>query len=217
MSTAEIANDWDTYQRAFRTDVHQLLAWGYADSRSHITADAEEEVITADIAEAIYHRINAPGTPEKYCRYAIHNAHFVSPTGQTGKRQLKLDLMLEQTGIKPHRHFVFEAKRLKTGAHPIGKYTGDEGLGAFTAGLYGANDPEAAMIGYIQNRDASYWFSELERVFAEDESNGKKALKITERLRKITVVRELADEWASEHQRPNRVPIHVFHILLNCS
>lgn len=215
MSTGALANDWDLYQRAFRIDVHQLLAWGYADSRSRITADDEEEVITTYIAEAIDHRIDDPCTPEKFTRYAIHNAHFVSPGGQTGKRQLKLDLMLEQCGIRPKRHFVFEAKRLKTGSHPIGKYTGDEGLGCFVGGLYAANDPEAAMVGYMQNADAAYWFSELERVFSEDESNGRD-LRVAERLRKNVVVPDLPNEWSSDHTRTNGSPIRVFHLFVGC-
>ena len=217
MSNGRSGDDWDIYQQAFREDAHQLLFWGYADSRNRIGPDDEEEAITAYIAEAIKLRINAPLTPEKFCRYAIHNAHFVSPAGQTGKRQLKLDLMLEHTGIKPHRHFVFEAKRLKTGSHSIGKYTGDEGLGCFVGGLYAATDPEAAMVGYMQNRDAPYWFSELERVFSEDETNGRRDLRIAERLRKNVVVPDLPNEWASTHTRTNGSPMHVFHIFVECS
>lgn len=217
MSNGRACDDWDIYQRAFREDAHQLLAWGYADSRNRIGPDNEEEVITAYIAEAIDRRIDDPRTPESFTRYSIHNVHFVSPGGQTGKRQLKLDLMIEQCGIRPKRHFVFEAKRLKTGSHPIGEYTGKDGLGRFVSGRYAAEDPEAAMVGYMQNRDASHWFSELGRVFSNDEASGKKALRVTEQLREITVIHELKDEWASAHLRSNRTQILVFHVLLDCS
>ena len=217
MSDLRSGDDWNIYQQAFRENVHHLLAWGYGDCRSRTGPNDEEEVITAYIAEAVDDRINDPRTPETYTRYSVHNVHFVSPGGQTGKRLLRLDLMLEQCGIRPKRHFVFEAKRLKTGSHPIGEYTGPNGLGRFVAGFYATNDPEAAMVGYMQNRDASYWFSELERVFSNDESRGDGTLRIVERLRRSTVVRELGDEWTSQHLRLNRSSIRVFHILLDCS
>jgi hypothetical protein len=217
MSTRALANDWDTYQRAFRIDAHQLLAWGYADSHNSITAEAEEEVITAYIAKAIECRIDDPRTPESFTRYSIHNVHFVSPGGQTGKRQLKLDLMLEQCGIRPKRHFVFEAKRLKTRSHPIGDYVGKDGLGRFVFGQYAASDPEAAMLGYIQNRDATYWFSELERIFSDDESSGHRSLRIAKGLRKVSVVSDMLNEWSSIHDRTRRKEILMFHVFLDCS
>ena len=109
MSKSLVGGNWAIYQQAFREDVHQLLAWGYEDARSRITPDAEEEVITAFIAEGIDGRIDDLRTPERFSRYSIHNVHFVSPGGQTGKRQLKLDLMLEQCGIRPKHRFIFEA------------------------------------------------------------------------------------------------------------
>jgi len=217
MSKSAAGGDWDIYQQAFREDAHQLLAWGYADSRSRSTPDDEEEVISTYIAEAIDRRLDDPRTQESFTRYSIHNVHFVSPGGQTGKRQLRLDLMLEQCGIRPKRHFVFEAKRLKTGSHPIGDYTGKDGLGRFVSGLYAASDPEAAMVGYMQNRDSLYWFSELERIFNDDESSGRRDLRIAERLRKISVVPDLATEWSSTHTRTRSNPIRVFHIYLDCS
>jgi hypothetical protein len=217
MSNELAGGDWDVYFQAFREDAHKLLAWGYADSRKHITADDDEEVITTYIARAIDQRIDDAGTPDKFSRYSIHNVHFVSPGGQTGKRQLKLDLMLEQCGIRPKRHFVFEAKRLKTCSHPIGKYTGADGLGRLVTGRYAARHPEAAMVGYIQNSDAAYWFSELDRAFTGDQSSGVNTLRIVDRLRKIRVLPELLNEWSSTHNRPSGTRIRVFHILLNCS
>ena len=217
MSNAAAGGHWDAYWRAFRQDVHQLLAWGYEDSTSRITPDDEEEVITAYIAEAIDRRIDDPRTPESFARYSIHNARFVSPRGQTGKRQLRLDLMLEQCGTRPKRRFVFEAKRLKTGSHPIGNYTGKEGLGRFVSGYYATTDPEAAMVGYIQNADVTYWLSELERIFTVHRSSEPDELRIVDGLRKIAVIPALENEWLSGHTRADGTRIGMFHILLRCS
>ncbi len=86
-----------------------------------------------------------PDTPEEYNHYCCGDQEPISPGGQLGNDRLRLDITIIRCGIRPRLSFILEAKRLRTGGFPIGKYVGDGGMGDFIECRYGAEHPEAAM------------------------------------------------------------------------
>ncbi len=84
----------------------------------------------------------------------------------------------------------------------------------FVNEIYASAYPEAAMIGFFQDRDINYWFEELARKFKEDEKPNKMAIELN--LMEINVIPEISDEWLSVHQRRSGNKIHLFHIFLDC-
>jgi hypothetical protein len=169
------------------------------------------------LADAMWFRLNHhPATPDAYLHYSSGDQQPVSPEGQLGNNRLRLDITVIRNGIRPRLTFIMEAKRLRTGGFPIGKYVGDGGMGDFIDCRYGADQPEAAMVALFQNRDSSYWHSELRRMLEEDQSSGRFPLGMREGLCAINVLDDIPNEWVSRHERRNGSSIRLFHIFLAC-
>src|SRR4029079_9042371 len=126
---------------------HQLLAWAYGDIRHQLSPSFDEPSITGLLGDAMKARLNLPETPPEYDHYTIADQEPVSPTGELGVDRLRLDLCVVRSGIRPRIKYIFEAKRLRTGGFPIGKYVGGSGIGEFLECRYGRGNPEAAMVG----------------------------------------------------------------------
>lgn len=201
----------DSYTPAFRRDAHQLLAWGYEDARNNISSGQEETEITGFIAEAIRNRFDDLRTPERFNRYSLSEDSPISDENLTGKSRNRVDIIIESSSNKPRPKYVFEAKRLFTGSHPIGKYTNTEGLQRFVNGKYASQYPEAAMIAYMQNKDIDYWQSELKDNFSSNQN-----LQIISSLNPAIVISSLPNEWSSKHRRTNNSTIVIYHIFLDC-
>jgi hypothetical protein len=217
MSGSAISGHWGVYLDAIREHSHQLLAWAYTDIRSRINADTQEPAITGLLCEAMKRRINAAGTPEIYAHYAIGDQEPVSPAGELGNDRLRLDIHVLRTAIRPHLGYVFEAKRLRTGGYPIGKYTGHGGMGDFLSCRYAQGCPEGAMIGFYQDRDSAYWVRELERIFAADTSASRPNLGIRSGLSRRVMIDSMRESYRSEHERTDGTIIVLFHVLLGAS
>jgi hypothetical protein len=215
MTAASLSGHWNIYLESIREHGHQLLAWSYADIRSRINCDTQEPVITGLLCEAMKARINSHSTPEVYAHYAVGDQDPISPAGELGNDRLRLDVHILGTGIRPQLGYVFEAKRLRTGGFPIGKYAGDEGMGDFIAGRYARGCPEGAMIGFWQDKDAAYWIAELHRVFAEDVSAVAPRLAIRSTPRAVRVHASLLDEFRGEHGRSDGTELVLFHVFLD--
>ncbi|MDO8544484.1 MAG: hypothetical protein Q7S40_28930 [Opitutaceae bacterium] len=206
---------WDLYLDAFRLHSHQLLAWAHADVRSRLHADLDEPSITGLVAEAMKARLNShPDTPDEYDHYWIGDQEPISPAGQLGNDRLRLDVSVIRTGIRPRLSYIFEGKRLRTGSFTIGKYVGAGGIGDFIEGRYGVDCPEAAMVGFMQDRDAAYWHKELRRAYEEDIASGAPRLGIVQPLRTVEILNELTDELQSNHSRSNGTALQLLHIFL---
>jgi hypothetical protein len=217
MTSGTLSDLWDFYGDAFRLHAHQLLVWAYTDLRPRLGPDMDEPDITGLLADGIKFRLNHhPDTPEEYLHYWPGDQDPISPAAQLGNDRLRLDITIIRCGIRPRLSFIFEAKRLRTGGFPIGKYIGDGGMGDFTECRYGAEHPEAAMIGLFQNKDVSYWRGELIRVFNEDLAAQTPRLRIREPLSEVNVLASLSDELQSKHERANGTPLRLYHIFLNC-
>lgn len=217
MSEGALGEVWDIYRGMLRRDAHQLLAWAYQDTRADLHAELDEPAITGLLAEAMKARRESPETPERYMRYYIGDQMPVSPDGQLGNARPRLDLAVIHLNSRPALLFIFEAKRLKTSGYPIGRYTGESGMGDFIECRYARACPEAAMIGLMQNRDAQYWEGELRRVLREDEASVKPRLRIRSHPMVEEVIPELGSELQSVHLRIDQSELRLFHIFLDCT
>ncbi|MDQ3749639.1 MAG: hypothetical protein M3367_11625 [Acidobacteriota bacterium] len=209
------------YPDYFRRDVHTLLAFGYDSIRHEINCDTEEPTITVRMAEAINIGLNTIGhLPDRLQRepYSV----FPEPA-EIKTKDLKnikdeyiyFDVVFEEsTRTIPRRRYTVEAKRLKTNGFSIGKYC-DDGIMRFVNEVYASAYPEAAMIGFFQDKDVNYWFGELARKFKEDEKHKKMLVELN--LTKINVVSQILNEWFSIHQRKSGNKILLFHIFWDCS
>ncbi len=211
MTNNNINSHWKKlYETSFRKDAHQLLAWGYEDSLSKIHRNLQEEEITGFIGEAIEERLNDPNTDQRFDRYSLHIEKPISSQGRTGKQRLRLDIVIEDSGLRPRTEYIFEAKRLCKGSHSIGKYTGKDGMQCFINGRYASQYPEAGMIGYLQSDNYNYWENELTRKLNEAHNNQ------LHQLQCIEITPSLGHEYLSKHQRTSGQPITIYHIFLDC-
>ena len=216
-SDESVSTGWSEYDQSFREDAHQLLAWGYQDARQFIAPDREETEITGFINEAIQARLSFPGIAERFDRYSLKDDNLIPGEGRTGKRRLKIDIIIESSSRPRHKQrpwYTFEAKRLCRPSHPISNYTGEEGIIRFIRGRYAADFPEVAMLGYVQTDTISRWIAELTKRFENDSAN---QLSISQALSPITIHPELTDEWSSSHTRVNDTSLMILHIFLDCS
>ncbi len=208
---------WRAYDVSFREDAHQLLAWGYLAVRHLITSEREETEITGFIAEAIRAKLNSPDIEERFDRYGLQEDNPVAGEGRTGKRRVRMDIIIESSfrpRHKPRPQYIFEAKRLCRPNQTLGDYLGGEGILRFLQGRYAADCPEVAMVGYVQTDTISFWGIALEKRFDEDPTN---QFRIVEKLSRVSTISHLTDEWVSEHLREGEMPITIFHIFLDCS
>jgi hypothetical protein len=216
MSDGSDSGLWEVYLDSIREHGHQLLAWAHADVRSKIDADTDEPSITGLLCDAMKKRINSPTTPDVYTYYAVGDQDPVSPAGERGNDRLRLDISILRTGIRPQLAYVFEAKRLRTGGFPIGKYTGDGGMGDFLACRYAQGCPEGTMVGLWQDKDAAYWIRELKRAFDNDIASKEPRLGILENLKATIVIEPIRDHYRSIHQRSDRSRMILLHAFLPC-
>jgi len=216
MMASGLSEAWSLYLEVIRVHAHQLLAWAHADARLSLHEELDEPSITGLLGDAMKARLDAPETPEEYDRYTIGDQEPVSPSGQMGNDRLRLDLCVIRSGVKPRLRYIYEAKRLRTGSFSIGRYVGRSGIGDFLEGRYGADSPEAVMIGLFQNKDAGYWQRELHRSFDEDISRHG-FLGVLERLAPANILECFPDELQSVHRRNQTGLIRLFHIFLDCT
>ena len=208
---------WSSYDQSFREDAHQLLAWGYQDARRQISPDREETEITGFIAEAIQARLSSPGIEERFDRYALMEDNPVPGEQRTGKRRMRIDIILQSSFRPRHKtrpKYIFEAKRLRKPSHPVSQYIGQEGLGRFIQGRYAPDCPEVAMLGYVQTDTVDFWVAELNKRFENDSAD---QFLLIEKLSPVSIHPDLVDEWSSRHRRSNGTPLIVFHLFLDCS
>jgi hypothetical protein len=215
--TGTLAGNWDVHLEVFRTHAHQLLVWAYQDVRHKLSPDSDEPTKTGWLAEAMKRRLDLPETPSEYDHYWPGDQVPISPDGQEGNERLRLDFSVVKNGIKPRLCYLFEAKRLRTSAYPIGKYVGDEGMKDFVDGRYGRECPEAAMVGLFENKDVDYWHSELKRVCEEDLKKSTPTLRQTGNFSLVEIHDELAGELESHHEREASLGrLRLLHIFLDC-
>ncbi len=212
--------EWDDYLAVLREDAHQLLAWGYADTRAELPTARDEYDLMGLIAQAMDRRTNDPRTPERFSLYSVRPEHPFSPCGERGKDRRKLDIQIERSG-RPKRYFTFEAKRLRDDTRAsvsasLAHYLGEEGVGRFVGGYYATESTEAAMVGCVQAHNPTFWFDRVEKAFAEDRASGKNVFRLREDFRREPVIPDIPDEAVTVHERNALPPLRLYQVFLDC-
>jgi hypothetical protein len=215
-STTPDPSHFQPWKVAFRKNAHLLISAGYTAGRAKIaTNEHEEEHITEFIVcgtKDWMRRLDRPS----WCKYySVHEESPVSGKGNHGKFRTRTDIFIE-LGSRPERPgYVFEAKRLRTNGFGAGKYTGLEGMGCFTEGIYASEYDEAAMLGYVQSDTLFEWKERVKQSITEKESG----LYLASPQYDEVVIADFPLEWVSEHKRKmgKDVSIRIYHVLLDCT
>ena len=211
---ASASNDRHEYRSVFRRQVFELLRRGYERLDSPDFQDSEEEDITGELIREIRNVTEDRSCPSWTHYYAIHDDPRINTPGRLGKRRLRLDIEFERTGAGKHPRYPFEAKRLSSQTHEIGKYLGKDGLKQFLAGNYAHEQDEAGMLGYVQSETPSDWARKAHDKF----------IKNTEMLhlcfdgewKPVDNLAKFDNCYRSKHNRPSLgKPITLFHVFLS--
>jgi hypothetical protein len=203
------------YQEAFRADVHQLLAWGYADARDTINSSSQEEEITGVIVEAIENRLDDPETDERYSRYEVGEDKPLPSSNRTGKRRQRADIRIRSIIPKPRPRYLFEGKRLRKNGFGLPKYLGSDGLLRFiTETSYSAYTNNVSMIGYVQSDTPADWAAKLERTF---NGGNLTELRSEDGLKRAEAIQCLEHCFHTVHLRETGEKISIYHVLLDCT
>ena len=200
---------------AFRKNAHLLISAGYTACRAKIASDKhKEEHITEFIICGINDWMGRRGRPSWCKYYSVHEEAPVSGKGRHGKSRPRTDIFIE-LGSRQRPKYVFEAKRLRTDGFGASKYTGVEGMGCFTEGIYASGYDEAAMLGYVQSDTLNEWKKRVMISITENASS----LYLQSAQYDEVVIPDFPLEWVSEHARIKATgkPIKIYHVLLDCT
>jgi hypothetical protein len=202
-----------TVRLAFVGNVHRLLALGYKRLDTRKYHRANENLVTQDLAAALRKVTQDMQSPRWASYFAVHEKPKQNDGKLQGNSRLELDIVFERTQRGSHPHFVMEAKRLGP-AHPIGKYLGSEGLGAFISCEYAKEHDDAGMLGYVQSKTLDDWSSSLESSLTT--SPGRYSVEPTGTWQRCNFRGGPATTYRSSHRRPiGHGPITIYHTLLD--
>jgi hypothetical protein len=206
-----VGSEWsERYAACFRRNAHRLVAWGHEAARRQIRVAHDEYDITGFIVEAI-EDILWRDRPRGFRHYDVANEPPVRGEDRTGKSRRRLDIRIVSTELR--LRYTFEAKRLWQGRFGLAGYLGVDGLRRYIAGsTYAGQEPEAAMLGYVQDLRIEVWGEELERKMSSCVAD----LRVSKPLSRCAVVPELQHVWISVHERERSGSVAIFHILLDC-
>lgn len=190
---------------------HQILKMGY-DLLDYATfAGSEEEVITGRLTKAMQDALQDVTAPKWSKNFWPVEEVRVNDGDREGKRRLRIDIEVVQHQHGPRPRFRFEAKRLRDSTSRR-DYLGDEGLGCFLDGRYAAGDPDAGMLGYVQESSTDDHSINIANLLSAEPT--RYAITVGGEWKEHQLVKGLGT-YASIHQRAEGLPqIVVFHTLL---
>ena len=193
-----------------RRDAFQLLAWGYADAEATIRQEDLEVNITGMLAGAMDNRLSFAQIPPRFILYNVKEEAHVNTSGKLGNQRPRIDIVVEHTGNRPAKKYVFEAKRCAK------RYKGGikwyvKGVENFLTLDYARNAPEASIVGLIQSDTSVYWRAQLSTQTAKDV-----ALCCEVHPASINVIADLPDMVVSTHRRNDTSLIDLYHVFLDC-
>ncbi len=207
----------------FRSDVFQLVAWGFQLARNEIQkkllediidpADIKLEVaITGLIRKGIREKLDEE-LPARFSCYSAHNEDPVDDQDLLGNERPRVDILIESGGSRPRIRYRIEAKRCARKAYNS-KYTISwyaEGINSFVSGYYAQDSPEGGLLGLMQSDDAIYWTNELAAKLKEDNT----LISLTELL-DVDITSDLQNMSYSQHKRADNSVITLYHAFLDC-
>lgn len=203
----------EVYRRSFVTNVHRLLAAGYARLDPKSLQNKEEMAITGLLVHAMRDAIEGKERLSWAARYTIHDDPPVQAGQLEGKRRPRVDIEVESTHVVPHPRFQFEAKPLYR-SDSVAAYVGTDGLGCFLSGRYASGHDDAGMLGYVQRGAAGEWIERIHAKLNVDRAEFKLAANgVCWRVR--PTITGLKFSFQSTHARPGK-PIDIHHTFLIC-
>ena len=206
-----MSREIDMRQRAvaqLRKHSHQILAAGYGRMTPGMYSQWKEPDITGELCKAMSEFMASTEAPKWVVHYSLRDDPKLNVAGKQGESRPRIDIEFERVQRGERPLFRFEAKRLGPN-HPVGKYTGSEGLGAFLSGYYPLTHPEAAMLGYVQTDDVGRWHQKLAAEFQQMEP-----LKLhCPGLSSASLANGL-NSWRSVHKTDRHSQLTIWHSLL---
>jgi hypothetical protein len=200
------------YRASLVNRSHQILKMGYDRLDSGSLVASEEEVITGRLTQAMQDSLEDMKAPLWTKNFSAHEEKRVNDGERDGKRRLRIDIEVIEHLRGPRPRFRFEAKRLRD-TDSRREYLGHDGLGCFLDGRYAASDPDAGMLGYVQEGKAVEHVAAIAEYLRKDparfgvaQASGWKEHRLVKGLQ----------TFASSHQRTGGLrDILVFHTLLD--
>ena len=206
-----MSRELDIRQRALaqlRKHSHQMLAGGYARMTPAKYFDWKEPDITGELCKAMAEFMASDAAPHWVVQYALRDDPKLNVDGKQGESRPRIDIEFERVQRGERPLFRFEAKRLGPN-HPVSKYIGSEGLGAFLSGYYPLTHPEAAMLGYVQERDVRHWHDKLITEFRQT-----KPLELNKPGLEADRLVAGLNTWRSVHKTSEHPTLTIWHTLL---
>lgn len=196
--------DAEAYRRRFVVMVHCVLATGFQRLVAARLAKKEETAITGLLVEQMRSLVAGRDCPRGAQHFSVHDDRPEGTDGLEGKRRPRIDIVVERTGTGPRPQFHFEAKRLNR-SDSVAEYVGEEGMGCFLSGKYAKGEPDAGMLGYVQEGTPETWSQRLrEKLAVESVAWVQHSLHVS-----------LPHSYRSSHTRDGQ-PFELFHVLLVC-
>lgn len=200
------------YREAFRRDTFHLLSEGHKRARSAIGTSTDEPEISSRIADAIEDLLSE--LPPRFERYTVQPERPQRSNARFGAARRRIDIAIGRVRGRETAMFSFEAKRLRKPRHTLRHYVGSDGLLLFVAGEYAQEDPEAGMLGYVQDSTIGAWY---ERFKAEVTSPQRVALALIGRPQSLSDTSFSYPILSTRHSREGKPPIRIFHLFLDCA
>lgn len=175
-------------------------------------SQAQEEVITGELVQAMQRMVEEPDAPAWMHRLVALDEAPQNRDGRQGKRRKRIDIEVVRTQRGHRPRFAMEAKRLYCSSS-VSEYVGDDGLGCFLSGAYAAGQEIAGMLGYVQTRNPAHWAERLEKKLAMQCQEHQSV--DDEPWQPHRIVPELTDTYRSRHHRASpATPILILHTML---
>ena len=208
LAEAILSQEWGWH--SVRRDAFQLLAWGYADAQMRIRREHLEVNITGILSDAMENKLIHGQLPARFILYNVKEEAHVNNTGKLGINRSRLDIVVEHTGNRPYKKYVFEAKRCDRGYKGDIKWYG-EGINSFLTLDYAREAPEASVVGLVQTDTPEHWKNELIAHAANEHS-----LMCEVHPTDVDVVADLPGMVVSTHRRADASLIDLYHVFLDC-
>lgn len=154
------------HRDSFRRHCHILIQMGYECIRGEDHTASCEDDITMRLADAIRAYLSTGASPRWTIHYFVRDQIRQSSPATPARKRPQVDIEMESNNRgRPVYHF--EAKRLRGTSACVDAYFGEDGLGCFLSGRYGADSSEGGMLGYIQHQSVDYWAQLLEQSLRE--------------------------------------------------
>lgn len=201
----------------FREDSHQLIFDGFQRAKARITSNQKEDEITGLIAEEIDSIFADSATPIRIRKfYSIEEQPPLRDPlkKKKGLNRSRADIRVRTTSLLPPARYLFEAKRLSTRTHPSSGYLGLGGVHQLlNDASYVMGAIEACMIGYVQNKDVTYWLNDLHSNLHGDFHS---MLNTKSGFSPRQILPSMPDTRVTTHTNSNNELVYIYHILLNC-